>query len=91
MDPITSLHSRPKAWLHHSVLAPYADAFVTYLTHARYSAQSHGKYVASLAHLARWMSQCCLLWSAKSQSSACRPEKIFVMQPAENRIGSDRI
>lgn len=21
MDPITSLHARPKAWLHHSVLA----------------------------------------------------------------------
>jgi integrase/recombinase XerC len=60
MDPITPLHARPKAWLHHSVLAPHADAFVTYLTHARYSAQSLGNYVASLAHLARWMSQCCL-------------------------------
>ena len=44
MDPITSLHARAKAWLHHSVLAPHADAFVTYLTHARYSQQSHGNY-----------------------------------------------
>ncbi len=60
MDPITSLHARPKAWLSHSVLAPHADVFVTYLTLARYSAQSRDSYVASLAHLARWMSQCCL-------------------------------
>jgi integrase/recombinase XerC len=60
MDPITSLHARPKAWLLHSVLAPHTDVFVSYLTHARYSAQSCGTYVASLAHLARWMSQCCL-------------------------------
>jgi integrase/recombinase XerC len=60
MDPITSLHARPKAWLLHSVLAPHTDFFVSYLAHARYSAQSCGKYVASLAHLARWMSQCCL-------------------------------
>jgi site-specific recombinase XerD len=60
MDPLTSLHARPKAWLLHSVLSPHADAFVAYLTHARYSAKSHGDYVASLAHLARWMSECCL-------------------------------
>lgn len=60
MDPITSLHARPKAWLLHSVLAQHTDVFVSHLTHARYSAQSCGTYVASLAHLARWMSQCCL-------------------------------
>lgn len=60
MDPITALHARPKAWLRHSVLAPHADVFATYLTRARYSAQSRDTYVASLAHLARWMSQCCL-------------------------------
>jgi len=29
--------------------------------------------------------------SAKNQSSECWPEKIFVMQPAENLIGADRI
>ena len=60
MDSITSLHARPKAWLANSVLAPHAATFASYLTHARYSAQSRGTYVASLAHLARWMSQCCL-------------------------------
>jgi integrase/recombinase XerC len=60
MDPITSLHARPRAWLLHSVLAPHTDVFVSYLTRARYSVQSCGTYVASLAHLARWMSQCCL-------------------------------
>jgi integrase/recombinase XerC len=60
MDSFTSLHAKPKAWLAHSVLAPHADAFAAYLTGARYSSQSCGTYVASLAHLARWMSQCCL-------------------------------
>jgi site-specific recombinase XerC len=60
MDPITSLHARPKAWLANSVLAPHAAAFSGYLTRARYSARSRGNYVASLAHLARWMSQSCL-------------------------------
>jgi len=60
MDPISLLHARPKAWLATSVLAPHAAAFATYLTHARYSSQSCGTYVASLAHLGRWMSQCCL-------------------------------
>jgi integrase/recombinase XerC len=60
MDSITSLHARPKAWLANSVLAPHAAAFSAYLTRARYSAQSRGRYIASLAHLGRWMSQCCL-------------------------------
>jgi hypothetical protein len=60
MDPISLLHARPKGWLATSVLAPHAAAFATYLTHARYSSQSCGSYVASLAHLGRWMSQCCL-------------------------------
>jgi hypothetical protein len=60
MDPITSLHARPKVWLANSVLAPHAAAFSGYLQRARYSARSRGNYVASLAHLARWMSQCCL-------------------------------
>jgi integrase/recombinase XerC len=69
MDPITSLHARPKAWLLHSVLAPHADVFVSYLTHARYSAQSRNTYVASLAHLARWMSQCCLPLSQLNEAA----------------------
>ncbi len=60
MDPISLLHARPKAWLANSVLAPHAGAFATYLTRARYSSQSCGNYVASLAHFGRWMSQCCL-------------------------------
>jgi integrase/recombinase XerC len=60
MDSITSLHARPKAWLANSVLAPHAAAFSAYLTRARYSAQSRGRYIASLAQLGRWMSHCCL-------------------------------
>jgi hypothetical protein len=72
MDPISLLHARPKAWLATSVLAPHAAAFATYLMHARYSAQSCGTYVASLAHLGRWMSQCCLpLSQLDGRRSSC--------------------
>jgi integrase/recombinase XerC len=59
MDPLT-LCATPKAWLLNSVLAPHADAFVAHLKRGRYSPTSRRKYLGSLAHLARWMTQCCL-------------------------------
>jgi hypothetical protein len=60
MDSITALHATPRAWLLHSVLAPHADAFASHLRQGRYSRRTQGKYLAGIAHLARWMSQCCL-------------------------------
>lgn len=60
MSSITSLHATPKAWLLNSVLAPHADAFALRLTQGRYSCATSRKYLAGIAHLARWMSQECL-------------------------------
>jgi hypothetical protein len=60
MDPLTTLSATPKAWLLNSVLAPHADAFVARLKLDRYSPTTARKYLSSLAHLARWMTQCCL-------------------------------
>ena len=60
MDPLTSLSAMPKGWLLNSVLAPHADAFIAHLKRDRYSPTTVRKYLASLAHLARWMTQCCL-------------------------------
>ena len=55
MDPLTTLSAIPKGWLLYSVLAPHADAFVARLKRDRYSPTTARKYLASLAHLARWM------------------------------------
>jgi integrase/recombinase XerC len=60
MDPLTTLSATPKGWLLNSVLAPHADAFVAHLKHGRYSPATRRTYLGSLAHLARWMTQCCL-------------------------------
>lgn len=60
MDPSISLHATPKAWLLHSVLAPHADVFAAHLRQERYSSSTRRSYLASIAHLARWMTQCCL-------------------------------
>lgn len=60
MNSIASLHATPKAWLLNSVLAPHADAFAARLRRGRYSANTVGKYLGSIAHLARWMTQCYL-------------------------------
>jgi integrase/recombinase XerC len=60
MDPCILLSAAPKAWLLNSVLAPHADAFVAHLKQGRYSCTTMRTYVGSLAHLARWMTQCCL-------------------------------
>ena len=60
MDPIASLGATPRAWLLNSVLGPYADAFASHLRRGRYSDNTTRTYVAGVAHLARWLSQCCL-------------------------------
>jgi integrase/recombinase XerC len=60
MDPIVSLHATPKAWLLHSVLAPHVDAFASHLRQGRYSSNTRRSYLGGVAHLARWMTQCCL-------------------------------
>ena len=60
MDPIASLHATPKAWLLSSVLAPHAAAFADHLREGRYSSNTRCSYFGSIAHLARWMTQCCL-------------------------------
>jgi integrase/recombinase XerC len=59
MDPLT-LSATPKAWLLNSVLAPHAGSFVAHLKHGRYSPATRRTYLGSLAHLARWMTQCCI-------------------------------
>jgi site-specific recombinase XerD len=59
MDPLT-LSATPKAWLLNSVLAPHAGSFVAHLKHGHYSPATSRVYLGSLAHLARWMNQCCL-------------------------------
>jgi site-specific recombinase XerD len=60
MDLLTPLHATPKAWLLNSVLAPHADAFASRLREGRYSSSTRRSYLASVAHLGRWMTQCCL-------------------------------
>jgi site-specific recombinase XerD len=60
MDPLTRLSATPKAWLLNSVLAPHADDFIAHLKRGRYSPTTTRTYLGSLAHLARWMTQCCL-------------------------------
>lgn len=60
MDPLAPLHATPKSWLLNSVLAPHVDAFASRLRQGRYSSSTVCKYLGSIAHLARWMTQCCL-------------------------------
>lgn len=60
MDPHIPLSAAPKAWLLNSVLAPHVDTFVAHLKQGRYSPTTRHTYLGSLAHLARWMTQCCL-------------------------------
>ena len=60
MNPITTLHSTSKAWLHNSVLAPHIDAFTTHFENGRYATNTTNSYFAGIAHFARWMTQTCL-------------------------------
>src|SRR4030065_2642226 len=58
MNTIPSLHATPKTWLLNSVLAPYAETFAARLERGRYAANTTTRYLGSIAHLARWMTQC---------------------------------
>src|SRR3990172_4238862 len=58
MNLITSLHGTPQTWLLNSALAPHLDAFAAHLRRDRYGAITTKGYVASIAHFARWMTQC---------------------------------
>ena len=58
MNSIRSFHPTPKAWLHHTVLAPYVEEFKARLERGRYADSTANRYLGSIAHLARWMSQC---------------------------------
>lgn len=60
MDMIASLHARPKSWLVNSTLASHLDAVGAHLRRGRYAAGTIKGYVASIAHFAHWMTQCCL-------------------------------
>lgn len=55
MDSISHLHTNPKKWLLDSALAPHIDAYVAHLKHSRYSSSTTSRYLAGIAHFARWM------------------------------------
>lgn len=58
MDLIVSLHTTPKACLLTGALAPHLDAFSAHLRRGRYASNTIQRYVAGIAHFARWMTQC---------------------------------
>jgi len=58
MDLHASIHPTPAAWLVNSTLAPHLDALAAYLSHGRYASSTAKRYLASVAHFARWLAQC---------------------------------
>lgn len=60
MNPITTLHPTSQAWLRNSVLAPHMDAYAAHFENGRYAATTTKRYIAGIAHFARWMTQSCL-------------------------------
>jgi integrase/recombinase XerC len=55
MNSIPRPHLYPNRWLLDSALAPHIDAYVAYLNRGRYSSSSTSRYLAGIAHFARWM------------------------------------
>ena len=53
MNPISALHSTPKAWSVGSVLASYAESFTARLERGRYSAITTNTYLGGVLYLAR--------------------------------------
>jgi integrase/recombinase XerD len=49
------MSSRNQTWLRGSVLIPFADVYINYLTHNGYSDQCIRTYTHSVAHFAYWM------------------------------------
>ncbi len=58
MDSILHLPPNAKGWLLDSDLAPHVDAYVDHLKLARYAITTIKRYVACIAHFARWNAQC---------------------------------
>lgn len=58
MSPTFYLHSTIQRWLRDCALTPYVAGYFDHLIECGYSAQSTKNYIASIAHLGRWMSQC---------------------------------
>ncbi|WP_293604507.1 site-specific integrase [Polaromonas sp. UBA4122] len=57
MDLIDSPHPTSKARLLNSALAPHLDAFSAHFRRGRYATNTTQRYVAGIAHFARWMTQ----------------------------------
>lgn len=55
MNSIPRPHLYPNRWLLDSALAPHIDAYVAHLNRGRYSSSSTSRYLAGIAHFARWM------------------------------------
>jgi integrase/recombinase XerC len=58
MNPIGRLPRKSTVWLLDSELALYVDAFTHHLAECRYAAGTISRYLAGIAHFARWMNQC---------------------------------
>lgn len=57
MYSILNLHPTPKSWLLDSQLAPYIDLYTDHLKLGQYATTTTNRYMLSLAHFARWVSQ----------------------------------
>lgn len=55
MNSIPRPNLYPNRWLLDSALAPHIDAYVAHLNRGRYSSSSTSRYLAGIAHFARWM------------------------------------
>lgn len=58
MDSILHLHSTARDWLLGSEFAPHVDAYVDRLKLGQYAKTTINRYVACIAHFARWTDQC---------------------------------
>lgn len=57
MNSISHLSTNPKRWLLDSALEPHIDAYVAHLKCGRYAPSTARRYLACIAHFARWMKQ----------------------------------
>jgi integrase/recombinase XerC len=58
MNPTRRVPRNSMGWLLESELALYVDAFTHHLAECRYAAGTINRYLAGIAHFARWMNQC---------------------------------
>ena len=55
MDSLPPLSAHAKRWLLDSVLSPHIDGYVAHLKRGRYAPNTAQRYLACIAHFARWM------------------------------------